>query len=119
MACARLWSLREDDGVGLFNSANLWSPPQGRHKPHCWLTNRTKAPAAITTAIRTPMTNDVTGWRLGLPSFDLAPFCAAPMPNQKRSLSIDRRLPLRRQAVAIIFCPAMLLCGDPTQRILR
>src|SRR5215471_14100559 len=26
--------------------------------------------------------------RLGLTSFDLAPFCAAPIPNQKRSLSI-------------------------------
>src|SRR5262249_3786172 len=71
-----------------FCQSVVWSPPQGRHKPHCWLTNRTKAPAAITTAIRTPTTNDVTGWRLGLTSFALAPFCAAPMPNQKRSLSI-------------------------------
>ncbi len=55
---------------------------------------RINAPAAINTAIRTPTTNDVTGCRLGLTSFDPALFCAAPMPNQKRSLSIDatRRL---------------------------
>src|SRR5262245_670776 len=37
---------------------------------------------------RIPTTNEITGCRLGLTSFDLAPFCAAPIPNQKRSLSI-------------------------------
>jgi len=31
---------------------------------------------------------ETTQCRLGLISFDPAPFCAAPMPNQKRSLSI-------------------------------
>src|SRR6266478_7757945 len=62
--------------------------------PHFWLTNKIKAPTAINTAIRTPTTNDVTGCRLGLTSFDLALFCAAPIPNQKRSLSIDPCLAL-------------------------
>src|SRR5262249_5560707 len=55
---------------------------------HFWLTNRINIPAAINTAIRIPTTNAITGCRVGLASFDLAPFCAAPMPNQKRSLSI-------------------------------
>src|SRR6516165_12626119 len=69
----------------LLVSAIVARPP---HKLHRWLTNRINIPTAINRAIRTPTTNDVTGWRLGLTSFDLAPFCAAPMPNQKRSLSI-------------------------------
>src|SRR5262249_54723923 len=48
-------------------------------------------PTAINTAaIRVPTTNEVTGCRLRLTSFDPAPFCAAPRSNQKRSLSIDR-----------------------------
>src|SRR5262249_38102463 len=51
-----------------------------------------KAPAAINRASRIPTTNEITGCRLGPTSFDLAPFCAAPIPNQKRSLSIDRYL---------------------------
>src|SRR6516165_4780386 len=55
---------------------------------HCWLTNRKNIPAAINRASRVPTTNEVTGCRLGLTAFDPAPFCAAPIPNQKRSLSI-------------------------------
>src|SRR4029077_14106957 len=35
-----------------------------------------------------PTTSETTQCRLGLTSFDLAPFCAAPRPNQKRSLSM-------------------------------
>jgi len=65
-------------------------------RAHCWLTSRIKAPKVINTAIRIPMTSEITGWRLGLTSFDLAPSCAAPMPNQKRSLSIDLYLATRR-----------------------
>ena len=42
----------------------------------------------VNRASRVPTTNEVTGCRLGLTSFDPAPFCAAPIPNQKRSLSI-------------------------------
>jgi len=56
--------------------------------PHCWLTNKIKAPAAINRASRIPATSAITQCRLGLTSFDLAPFCAAPRPNQKRSLFI-------------------------------
>src|SRR5262249_39535502 len=59
------------------------------HKPHFWLTNKTKAPTAINNAIRTPTTNETAGCRLRLTSSDSSPFCAAPRPNQKRSLSID------------------------------
>jgi hypothetical protein len=57
-------------------------------RAHCWLTKRINAPAAINTASRIPTTNEITGCRLSVRSFDLAPSCAAPMPNQKRSLSI-------------------------------
>src|SRR5262249_22931683 len=39
-------------------------------------------------AIRIPTTSETTQCRLGLTSFDLAPFCAAPRPNQNRSLSM-------------------------------
>ena len=67
--------------------------PQGRQSPtkslaphHCWLTNKIKAPAVINTASGIPATSETTQCRLGLTSFD--PFCAAPRPNQKRSLSI-------------------------------
>src|SRR5262249_61124323 len=49
-------------------------------------------PAAINRASRIPTTNEITGCRLGLTSFDPEPFCAAPMPNQKRSLSIAKTL---------------------------
>src|SRR5262249_20157913 len=55
---------------------------------YCWLTNRIKAPAAINRASRIPTTNEITQCRLGLISFDAAPFCAAPRPNQKRRLPI-------------------------------
>src|SRR5262249_54060494 len=46
-------------------------------------------PAAINKASKMPTTSETTQCRLGLTSFDLTPFCAAPMPNQKRSLSIE------------------------------
>src|SRR5215831_2123801 len=69
----------------LLVSAIAARPP---HKPHCWLTNKINNPAAINRASTIPTTNEITGCRLGLTSFDLAPFCAAPIPNQKRSLSI-------------------------------
>jgi len=56
-------------------------------KPPCWLTNRKNIPTAINAANRIPTTNETTGCRLAV-GFDPAPFCAAPRPNQKRSLSI-------------------------------
>src|SRR5262249_52475767 len=59
---------------------------------HFWLTNRINAPTVINRASRIPTTNETTQCRLGLTSFGLAPFCAAPRPNQKRSLSIERYL---------------------------
>src|SRR6516162_6468044 len=46
------------------------------------------APAAINRASRIPATSEITQCRLSVCSFDPAPFCAAPRPNQKRSLSI-------------------------------
>src|SRR5215467_12589646 len=84
----------------------------GKHKQHCandpqseeptspvhfWLTNRVNNPTAINRASRIPTTNEITGCRLGLTSFDPVPFCAAPMPNQKRSLSIARTLFINRR----------------------
>jgi hypothetical protein len=54
---------------------------------HFWLTNRINAPAAITRAIRIPTINEATQCRRSM-GFDPAPFCAAPMPNQKRRLPI-------------------------------
>jgi hypothetical protein len=56
-----------------------------------WLTNRKNIPTATNAATRVPTTNDTTQCR-GLVAFDPAPFCAAPMPNQKRSLSMALRL---------------------------
>jgi hypothetical protein len=55
---------------------------------HCWLTNRKNDPAAINRAIRIPTTSEATQCRRSM-GFDPAPFCAAPMPNQKRRLPID------------------------------
>src|SRR5262245_26583375 len=46
------------------------------------------APAAINRESRIPATNEITQCRLSVRLFDPAPFCAAPIPNQKRSLSI-------------------------------
>src|SRR6516162_3943329 len=63
------------------------------HKPHCWLTNKRNIPTAINRASRIPTASEITQCRLGLTSFDLAPFCAAPRPNQKR------RLPMAVSAV--------------------
>src|SRR5262245_13904570 len=56
-------------------------------RAHYWLTNRRNIPTAINTAIRIPTTNETTQCR-STGGFDPAPFCAAPRPNQKRSLSI-------------------------------
>jgi hypothetical protein len=53
---------------------------------HCWRTNRKNIPTAINTAIRIPTTSEATQCRR-LVGFDPAPLCAAPMPNQNRSLS--------------------------------
>ena len=55
------------------------------HNPHCWLTSNIKAPTLINTAIRIPTTNETTQCRRSV-DFDPAPFCAAPIPNQKRRL---------------------------------
>ena len=82
----------------LLVSAIVARPP---HKSHCWLTNKINNPAAINRASRIPTTNEVTGCRLGLTSFDAAPFCAAPRPNQKRSLSIAVSSHHRRCFVAV------------------
>src|SRR5262249_26445682 len=57
-------------------------------RSHCWLTNKMKTPAAINRASRIPATSETTQCRLGLISFDPAPFCAAPSPTQNRSLSM-------------------------------
>src|SRR6516225_4090138 len=46
------------------------------------------APAAINRASRIPATSEITQCRLSVRLFGPAPFCAAPIPNQKRSLSI-------------------------------
>src|SRR6516164_1576326 len=69
----------------LLVSAIVARPP---HKPHCWLTNKINNPAAINTASRIPMTSEITQCRLFVRLFDPAPFRAAPISNQKRSLSI-------------------------------
>src|SRR5215831_558410 len=69
---------------------------------HCWLTNKTKATTAIKKASRIPTTNEITGCRLRVTSSDPAPFCAAPRPNQKRSLSIERYLALQGSHLASI-----------------
>jgi hypothetical protein len=84
---------RSDHARGLVRSRQRfvrWSQRQDKTLAphHCWLTNRIKAPAAINRASRIPATSETTQCRLGLTSFDPAPFCAAPRPNQKRSLSI-------------------------------
>ena len=60
-------------------------------QPHCWLTNKTNAPAPINRATRIPTTSEITQCRRALTSFDLAPFCAAPRPNQKRRFPIAPR----------------------------
>src|SRR5262249_57114615 len=69
--------------------ANNPQPEEHTSPIHCWLTNRINIPTAINRASRVPMANERTGCRLA-EGFDPAPFCAAPRPNQKRSLSIDR-----------------------------
>src|SRR5215472_11629745 len=45
------------------------------------------APAAINRASRIPATSEIIQCRLSVRLFDPTPFCAAPRPNQKRSLS--------------------------------
>ena len=76
---------------------------------HFCLTNRINIPAAINRAIRIPTTNEITGCRVGLTSFDPAPFCAAPIPNQKRSLSIkscSQRAPNAGELTAAKLAPS-------------
>ena len=59
------------------------------HKPRCWLTNKIKTPALINRAIKIPPMIEISRCRRSLgSSFDPAAFCPAPIPNQKRSLSI-------------------------------
>src|ERR1700745_1667268 len=53
----------------------------------CWLTKRKNIPTAINRASRIPTINEATQCRHPM-GFDPAPFCAAPMPNQKRRLPI-------------------------------
>src|SRR5262249_18190906 len=75
------------------SSRRIQQPEEPTSPIHCWLTNKINNPAAINRASTIPTTNETTGCRLGLASLDLAPFCAAPIPNQNRSLSIDRSAP--------------------------
>jgi hypothetical protein len=58
---------------------------------HFWLTNRINIPTAINRASRVPTAKERARFRRSS-AFGPAPFCAAPRPNQKRSLSIDRTL---------------------------
>src|SRR5262249_47725279 len=90
----------------LLVSAIVASPP---HKPHCWLTNKINNPAAINRASRIPTTNEITGCRLGLTSFDPEPFCAAPVPNQKRSFSIARTSSVLGNQMPIFTIPFLYL----------
>ena len=55
---------------------------------HLWLTNKKNIPTAITSTIKIPTTSEATQCRR-LMGFDPAPFCAAPMPSQKKRLPID------------------------------
>src|SRR5215467_13037944 len=71
----------------LFYFSNL-SEAAAKNLIHCWLTNKINNPATINRASRIPTTNEITQCRLGLISFDPAPFCAAPRLNQKRRLPI-------------------------------
>jgi hypothetical protein len=54
-----------------------------------WLTKTRKTTTPIPAATKVPTTSETTQFRLSI-GFDRALFCAAPMPNQKRSLSIAR-----------------------------
>jgi hypothetical protein len=58
---------------------------------HFWLTNRKNIPTAINIAIRIPTMIETTQCRRSM-GFVPAPLCAAPMPNQKRRLPIERYL---------------------------
>jgi hypothetical protein len=68
--------------------ANDPQPEEPTSPIHCWLTNRIRIPTAINRASKVPTANERTRCRRSS-GFDLAPFCAAPMPNQKRSLSMQ------------------------------
>jgi len=63
---------------------------------HFWLTNRINIPTAINRATRVPTASERTRFRRSS-GFDPAPFCAAPMSNQKRNLSIERYLAQNRR----------------------
>jgi hypothetical protein len=85
---------RSDPGSGLAHLRQRFDlgshgPKQGQLAPlHFWLTNRINIPTAISRATRVPMANDRARLRRSS-GFDPAPFCAAPMPSQKRRLPID------------------------------
>jgi hypothetical protein len=69
------------------STAVLKSLQSDLRKPHSfWLTNRRNIPTVINAVAKIPTTNDTTQCRLTV-GFDPAPFCAAPMPNQKRRSS--------------------------------
>jgi hypothetical protein len=54
----------------------LNSPASFQRRPHrCW-TSKRNIPTPINRASRIPTTNEITQCRLGLTSFDPAPFCA-------------------------------------------
>jgi hypothetical protein len=72
--------------LGRMFGARIWWWPQAHN---FWLTNRRNIPTIITAATRAPTTSETTQFR-GLMGFDPAPFCAAPSPNQNRSLPIER-----------------------------
>jgi hypothetical protein len=54
-----------------------------------WLTSNKNIPTIINAAMRVPTISETTQFRRSI-GFDPALFCAAPIPNQKRSLSIDQ-----------------------------
>jgi len=83
------------DAKDLFVEANVGPLRKGPNRqpllapPSFLVDEQKKHSDTYNRASRIPTTNEITQCRLGLISF-AAPFCAAPRPNQKRSLSIDR-----------------------------
>jgi len=69
--------------------ANDPQPEEPTSPIHCWLTNRINIPTAINRASKVPTANERARCRRSI-GFDPAPFCAAPMPSQKRRLPIER-----------------------------
>src|SRR5262249_43192994 len=89
--------------------ANNPQPEEPTSPVHFWPTNRTNIPTAINRARRVPATSEITQCRLSMRLFDPTPFCAAPRPNQKRSLSIARTSllasPLHMGSVSVLSKP--------------